>query len=441
MTTREAPATEPSLTITHDGPGGCPVLHGFEPLEPAQIADPVAVTEFSRREVPVFFSPALGAYIVTSYTHAVKVITDWKAFGRAPFIDREMPEEVRELLPEGFVTAAITSWNDPQNHTRLRKLAQVPFVRQNARDSAELCRRVSDETIEEFRSAGEADLIPAFARKVPMRVILAILGLPTAHELELHRWVVGVMRMMGDPTVTDTDMIQLGRDQADFRRFTLDAIEERRRNPRGEGDFLTDLITATSDDGEPSLSNAEVFAAVLLSILAGGDTTVNLIAQLVARMLDGDGELWREAVADRTLVAAMVEEELRYDHVGRLVYRTCNVETEIGGVVIPAGAVVAVHLWSTGRDETVFESAEVFNPRRPDVSRHLGFGRGAYSCMGSALAKVETREAIEALLDGLPNARRVPGHEVRRVFSTAIQSVLDGLVVAWDVPAPASTKA
>ncbi len=441
MTTTETPATGPSLTVTLDGPGGCPVLHGFEPLEPAQIADPAAVTAFSRREAPVFFSPALGAYIVTGHAQAVKVIGDVTAFGRAPFIDRQMPEELRELLPEGFVTAAITSWNDPANHTRLRKLAQVPFVRQNARDAAELCRRVADETIAEFRSAGEADLVPAFARKVPMRLMLAILGLDTARELDLHRWVVGVMRMMGDPTVTDTEMVAMGRDQADFRRFTLDAIEERRRNPRGEGDFLTDLITATSDDGEPSLSDDEVFAAVLLSIIAGGDTTVNLIAQLVTRMLDADGALWREVDADRTLIDGMIEEEVRFDHVGRLVYRTCNVEAEVGGVVIPAGAVVAVHLWSTGRDEAVFESAEVFDPRRPDVTRHLGFGRGPYSCMGSALARVETRQAIEALLDGLRNARRVPGHEIRRVFSTAIQSVLDGLVVAWDVPEQAATTA
>jgi len=120
---------------------------------------------------------------------------------------------------------------------------------------------------------------------------------------------------------------------------------------------------------------------------------------------------------------------------------THEADTELGDVSVPEGALVAVHLWSTGRDEAVFESAEVFDPRRPDVARHLGFGRGAYSCMGSALARVETRQAIEALLDGLPNARKVPGHEVRRVFSTAIQSVLDGLVVAWDVAERAGTTA
>ncbi|MGR7025804.1 hypothetical protein [Geodermatophilus sp. URMC 62] len=150
--------------------------------------------------------------------------------------------------------------------------------------------------------------------------------------------------------------------------------------------FLTDLITATSDDGEPSLSDDEVFAAVLLSILAGGDTTVDLIAQLVTRMLDGDRELWRQAEADRSLLDGLID--------------------------------------------------EVVDPRRPDATRHLRFGRGACSCTGSALARAETRHAIEALLDGLPTARLVPGHEVRRMFSTAIQSVLDGLVVAWDVPEP-----
>ena len=437
--TEVAGAGEPALTITHDGPGGCPVLHGFEPLEPAQIADPSAVMAFSRREAPVFFNPQLGAYIVTRHADVAKVLVDQETFAQIPFINRPMPEELRELLPEGFVTDAIAPFQDPATHPRVRKLAQVPFMRRNALGATDLCRRVADETLAEFQASGEADLIPAYARKIPMRLMLSILGMDTAHEDELHRWVGGCMRVFGDPTVTDAELVELGRDQAEFRRFALDMIDDRRRNPRGQGDFLTDLITATVD-GEQALTDNEVFGVVLLSIIAGGDTTVNLIAQMVMRMLDDGGALWREADADRTMLDTMIEEELRHDHVGRMNYRRVLTDTELNGVAIPKDSLLAVHVWSTGRDESVWASAEQYDPRRRDALRHLGFGKGSHSCMGAMLARVETRQAIEALLDHLPNARKVPGHEVQRMWGTAVQSVLSGLVVAWDVPVPAGAN-
>ena len=438
--TSTADATGPSPTITHDGPGGCPVLHGFEPLEPAQVADPSAVTAFARREAPVFFNPQLGAYIVTRYADVARVFVDQKTFTQIPFINRPMPAELADLLPEGFVTDAIAPFQDPARHPRVRKLAQVPFVRQNALGATALCRQVADETIAEFRASGEADLIPAYARRIPMRLMLAILGIDRAHEEDLHRWVAGCMRVFGDPTVSDAEVVELGRDQAAFRRFALDVIDERRQNPRGAGDFLTDLITATADE-TTGLTDYEVFGVVLLSIIAGGDTTANLIAQMISRMLDDGGALWREAAADRDLLDTMIDEELRHDNVGRMTYRRVLADTEFDGVAVPAGSLVSVHVWSTGRDESVWECPERYDPRRADANRHLAFGKGRHSCMGAMLARVEARQAIEALLDQLPSARKVPGHEVQRAWGTAVQSVLSGLVVAWDVPTGAGSRA
>ncbi len=437
--TQAAAGAEPELRITHDGPGGCPVLHGFEPLEPAQIADPSAVMAFSRCEAPVFFNPQLGAYIVTRHADVAKVFMDQETFAQIPFINRPMPDELRELLPDGFATDAIAPFQNSTTHPRVRKLAQVPFMRRNALGATDLCRRVADETIAEFQASGEADLIPAYARKIPMRLMLSILGIDRAHEDDLHRWVAECMRVFGDPTVTDAELVELGREQAEFRRFALDMIDDRRRNPRGQGDFLTDLITATVE-GERALTDTEIFGVVLLSIIAGGDTTVNLIAQMVVRMLDGEGALWRAADADRNMLDTMIEEELRYDHVGRMTYRRVVADTELDGVAIPKDSLLAVHIWSTGRDESVWERAEEYDPRRRDALKHLGFGKGSHSCMGAMLARVETRQAIEALLDQLPNARRVPRHEVQRAWGTAVQSVLSGLVVAWDVPVPAGAN-
>jgi cytochrome P450 len=438
--TYAADRAEPSLTVTSDGPGGCPVLHGFEPFEPAQVKDPSAVMAFARREAPVFFHPGLGAYIVTKHADVARVFVDQKTFTQLPFINRPVPEELRELLPDGFVTDAIAPFQDPARHPRVRKLAQVPFVRQNALAAADLCRRVADETIAEFRASGEADLIPAYARRIPMRLMLSILGIDVSHEDDLHRWVAGCMRVFGDPTMTDAEVVELGRDQAEFGRFALSVIDERRRDPRGQGDFLTDLVTATAD-GEKGLSDFEVFGVVLLSLIAGGDTTANLIAQLIMRMLEDDGALWRAADADRDVIDTMIEEELRYNNVGRMTLRKVLTDTEIDGVPIPEGSMVAMHVWSTGRDESVWQDPDQFDPRRADANKHLAFGKGRHSCMGAMLARVEARQSIEALLDQLPNARLVPGHEVQRAWGIAVQSVLSGLVVAWDAPAGAGTTA
>jgi cytochrome P450 len=106
---------------------------------------------------------------------------------------------------------------------------------------------------------------------------------------------------------------------------------------------------------------------------------------------------------------------------------------ELGGVEIRAGSLIAIHLWSTGRDEAVFENPERFDPQRSHLDKHLGFGRGTRFCMGAPLARLETRVAIECLMERLPSLRLVPGHAIRREVSIAIPSLLEGLVVAWDV--------
>jgi len=427
MTAKNQPAT------TAIGPSGCPVLHGFDPLSPAQVEDPGPLTAVARREAPVFFDPDLDMYVVTRHEDVVSILHDYSLFAGLPMTAYEPPAAVAELLPAGFIgrQPGMLAWLDPDEHGRVRKLSQKAFTRRAAAAKEDEIRATFEDTLAGFLADGEADLATAFARKVPMRVVCATLGIDTANETDLHRWVADTMRMMGDPNLDEPALIELAHSQAEFEAFVQKLIDERRASPLPEGDLLSDLLRWQGEENERRLDDNEIFATVVLSITAGGDTSVNLISQLTRRLLI-EGDLWDRCKDDTVLLEACVEEELRICNVGRLALRRATRDAVIGGIKIPAGSIVGLHLWSTGHDEEVFERPEEFDPERGGLDRHLGFGRGVKFCMGAPLARLETRVALEVLLERLPNPRLMPGHELEHEPSIAIPSVKSGLLVAWD---------
>jgi cytochrome P450 len=309
--------------VTQTGPGGCPVLHGFNPMDRTQIDDPGQRTAIARREAPVFFSPAFGCYVVTRHEDVARIMGDMRLFAGLSLTEQQVPSRAADVLPQGFLgrRAGMLAWNDPDEHARIRKLAQRAFTRKAALANEQRIRELFDATVDEFAGEGRADLLPVFARRCPMRVMIAILGIDPAVEDRLHTWTRDTMRLMGDPTLDEDALVELAHRQADFEAFVNELIAERRAAPRAEGDLISDLLRSQDDEGGRGLDDEEVFATVALSIVAGGDTSVNLIGQLVARMLDGEGELWREIAADRSRLDLVLEEELRHSHVGRLAFR------------------------------------------------------------------------------------------------------------------------
>lgn len=413
------------------------MLHGFRPIDPAQCDDPGPYTELARREAPVFYAPELEMYVLTRHEDVKRAFTDYETFVGIGLSEHEVPPEARHVLPKGFLPeqAGFRAWSDLAEHARIRRLAQKAFTRKAAQQNADRMVELFDRTIDEFVAEGQADLVPVYARRVPMRVIVAILGLDESLEAQLHAWVADFMTLMGDPQLGKAELIELAHRQAPFYAFAEGLVAERRRDPRPGEDLISDLIVATDDEDAPSLSDSEIIAVVLIAIIAGGDTSVNLIGQVVHRALAGDARLWHGFAAQPELVERAIEEEIRHAFVGRIISRRTTREVELGGVTVPAGALVGLHVWSANRDEDVFAAAGRFDPDRADVEQHLGFGHGIKFCMGAPLARLETRLAVERLVERLPNARLVPGHALRRKPSVALPSLLGGLVVAWDPPA------
>jgi cytochrome P450 len=411
-------------------------MHGLNPMDPAIVADPGLYTALSRASAPVFFVPEAGMYMVTRYHDIVAIVSDWRRFHMPPFGPQlQVPEEVAARLPEGF------AWQRPgfmptllpPEHSRVRKLAQRAFTRKTALASEPKIRELCNSFVDRFVDDGEVDLITAYTRQIPVRVIATILGVDLAEAPKMYQWALDVLRVLGDPTLGGQDVVDIAHRHADFEQWCRDLITERRRELRGEDDLVSNLLRATTDDGEPRLSDMEIFSIILVAVFGGSDTSAGAMAQIMHRMLSADGELYDRALRNRSLLPKLLEEELRYDSVGHAIFRVCAEDVELHGVAIPAGSVLALHTWSSGHDQSAFVEPERFDPDRSDVDDHLGWGRGIHFCLGAPLAKVEVTVAIGVLLDRLPNLRLVDGHEMKQMPSIGIPSWQSGLVVAWNV--------
>lgn len=425
-----------SLLIEPTGPRGCPVVHGLNPLDPQVVMNPGDYTALARAEAPVFFVPELNLYMVTSYDDVVRVTSDWKTFPMPPFGPQlRVPDEVAHRLPDGFAwqRPGFMPMLVPPEHSRVRKLAQKAFTRTAALAKEQEIRELCHSFVDRFFQAGRADLITEYASQIPVRVIATMLGVDLSEAPRMYQWAQDVLRVIGDPTLSGLDVVDIANRHADFEEWCHALIEERRGSPRGAGDMVSNLLSAQSDDGSPRLSEMEIFSIIVVAVFGGSDTSAGAVVQLVHRMLSGDRSIYHDVLADRTMIPRLLEEELRFDDVGHSIFRITATEVELGGVSIPAGSVLALHTWSTGHDRSAFEDPEHYAPDRPDLGGHLGWGRGIHFCLGAPLAKVEVAVALETLLERLPNMRLVDGFEMVRMPSIAIPSWREGLVVAWDV--------
>jgi cytochrome P450 len=190
------------------------------------------------------------------------------------------------------------------------------------------------------------------------------------------------------------------RGMGELYRYLRGVIAERRRRP---GDDLVSVIVA-GQDGEATLSDLEVFQFALLLLVAGNETTTNLVGNAVQALLDHPDQL--ELVCESpALIPALVEEALRFDSPIQLLFRTATRDVEVAGVRIPAGAVVAPLLGAANRDERRFPDPDRFDVTR-ETQGHVAFGFGAHFCLGASLARLEAAAALGALVPHLPRLAR-----------------------------------
>lgn len=408
--------------------------HLFE-LDQRFTEEPTELYGYLRRHAPV--CPVLlhgGArgWLVTRYADAVELLRDGRISKDHVRALDTCPSDTTRPYMAALHRNMLGS--DPPKHTRLRKLVVKAFSARSVGDLRPRIESIADDLLDRMDARGPVDLIAEYAAPLPIRVISDLLGM-SADDGHAFRSVVGPLTSIASDS-------EKHRAEQEVTAILRDVIARKRSQPGR--DLLTALLDA-SDDGD-SLSEEELVATAFLLIVAGYETTVNLIGNGALALLRNPSQL--AAVQERPgLLKDAVEEILRFD--GPINIATTRYTTErvtVGGVTIPAGEMVLIALLSANRDDAVFPAADRFDIfRRPRA--HLAFGHGIHFCVGASLARLEGCTALGRLLTRYPDIALVSSETVyqssillRGVLSLPV--MLDGRAACSRPPErPVSPKA
>jgi cytochrome P450 len=287
---------------------------------------------------------------------------------------------------------------DPPDHTRLRRLVAAAFTRPRVEALRPRVAAIADELADaldrELDRSGTADLVAAFTAPLPVRVIAALLGVPPGGEAEFRTWTE---RALGEPSPGQRAAF------ADLNGLLADLVAAKRRAP---GDDLLSALVAVRDADDGRLSADELVGTAALLVVAGHDTTVNLLGNAVVALLHHPDQA--DLLARRPeLVPGAVEEFLRYDpSVEHTPMRFAARDLTLGGVGIRRGEVVVVSLTSAGRSDPALapQERDVLDVTRP-AARHLAFGHGVHHCLGAPLARLEATVGLGTVVRRFPGLR------------------------------------
>ncbi len=284
---------------------------------------------------------------------------------------------------------------DQPDHTRLRQLVHKAFTPRLIEQMQTRVQTLADELLERVSGKGEMDLIKDYALPLPMTIITEILGVPSEDQDKFHKWskvIVSVNQFNSNWRIIPAVW--------HFNRYLRKFFKIRRADPKD--DLITALIQA--EEAGDKLSEDELFAMVFLLLVAGHETTVNLIGSGMLALLEHPDQMERLR-GDPSLIKPAVEELLRYTSpVFMATERYAREDVSIQGVTIPRGKMALGVIGSANRDETVFDSPDTLDILR-DPNKHLGFGLGIHYCLGAPLARLEAQIAINKLLGRMPDLR------------------------------------
>ena len=332
--------------------------------------------------------------------------------------------------PQDEVEGSFLTMNPP-DHTRLRKLALPAFSPRAVAAYADRIEQTVGGLLNQAASAGDFDLIPQFAAALPIAVITELLGIPDANAAEFaeHGALLG-SALDGISSLRHAASLQKG--QAKILAMFEELFECRRREPRD--DIVSHLVAAEGDQIQPR----EMLPMCAVLLIAGFETTVNLIGNGVLALLDHPGQ-WRELQADPAgLAPQVVEETLRFDPPVQRTSRYALEDLELEGTAVLKGQEVTTLLGAANRDPLVYENPDVFDIHREPGAEHLAFSSGIHYCIGAPLARLEATIAFRMLAEQMPGLRRTG--PARRRNATVIRGPLHVPVSAGRAPAVRGAK-
>ncbi len=377
----------------------------FNPLSPEARANPYPGYAWLRSESPVFELEAFGVFALSRHEdilHALKHPEIFSSSGMRALMTGQtgMMGSSAEPGRMGALTEAnslISS--DGEIHERLRAVVNRGFTPRRIAELEPHIRKIAEEAIDSVAVKGEMDLVGDLSIPVPVTVIADLLGVPRERLRDFKRWSDAIIT--SSTGVAQDDNAAAHREARDeFLDFFEEAIAARRESP-GE-DLISTLVRA--EKGEGALTAGEVLSFTVLLLVAGNETTTNLIGNTLIA-LTAHPEQLEKVCANPSLVPNLVEEALRYDSPVQAIFRQMACDTELRGVTIPAGKLVMLLLGSANHDEEWLPDAGTFDITR-ELKGHIGFGFGTHFCLGASLARLEAKVALETLFSRCANLRR-----------------------------------
>jgi cytochrome P450 len=388
---------------------------GFDfPTAPAITQCPYPLYEALRREAPVYRHPQRNEFLVSRRRDILHVLQNPAIFSNDLAVgDDRYRAEVATFLadrPDGdedgpIMTSTSLVLSDPPDHTVKRRAIARVVSRERMPVYDPLVVRIANELIDGFAGQGEVEFRSRYADQLAVRTICAVAGFPDeAVELVMQWSRMGTRH--GRRYLTPEQIAEEDRSAGDQAEFVRGIVLDRLEHP-GD-DFLTELVHGqVARDGELNLEY--LVNDINLLLQAGNETTSRLITNTLLLLLQNPAEMER-VLADPALVAAALEESLRYESPTQWLSRYVTQDTEIDGVAIPEGAFVVILLGSANHDESLWDDPNRFTVGRPDIVKyHMGFGGGIHLCVGAPLARLEARIGLEIALQRLRNLRLVPG--------------------------------
>jgi cytochrome P450 len=328
------------------------------------------------------------AWLVTGYEAVRQALTHPKLQGKTGVVGhrRALPED----LHLGMNTHMLNL--NPPDHTRLRKLVSAAFTSRRMQGMRPRIQELTDALLDRLEGRDQVDIIQELALPLPIRLLTDMLGVPERDSEAFSRWTTTL-------TASALSIEQLDDAGSQMLHYVRELLARKRREPG------SDLISAfvAVRDGDDRLSEHELTSMVFLFLIAGFETTVNLIGNSVLSLTTNQEQLDRLR-ADPQLIPAAVEEFLRYESPVQAALRFSTEELQLADVTIPAGSVVIVSLLAANRDPARFTAPQALDVGR-SVNPQVAFGHGIHHCLGAPLARLEGAIAISSLLARFPRLR------------------------------------
>jgi cytochrome P450 len=391
----------------------------YDPLAPPDWQDPYPIYRRLRDESPAHYAAKTGTWCISRYADVAAVLRDPGTFSSVSAFDVLIPKEARRIgardafevlrflyrsrlnplvLRKGMPPSVITS--DPPQHDLLRAIVNRGFTPARVRAWEPRVKQVVAKCMDKLHRGEPFDLVRDLAIPLPVTIIAEMLGVDAARHGDFKRWSDEMIK--GSSGSQRTSFAPVLNAMGELIVYMRGVAHARRAVPRD------DLISALVDPRHGEiLDDGMLGQFVVVLLVAGNETTTNLIGNTVNALLDHP-ELIDRVRADPALMAGLIDEGLRYDSPLQYVFRRTTRDCEIAGTRIPQGASITLLIGSANRDERQFENPDRFDPSR-SAKGQLAFGFGIHHCLGAAIARLEARAAFEALLPELASVQRASG--------------------------------